>query len=171
MEAVSLSLLYSGYIPVVKNTHVYNLLYDNDTSIKGDVEVNPSGLMGKILREAESQRRQQVTAMLGQHPVYSKAIPVEGFFELIRPELENLGVNVDKIIPSKDRMEMYQMILDAAQAAAAQQAQTQAQVQGAGAEPTPEQANVARVEGQPEQVAVEQGAPAAGTVAERRGAA
>ena len=158
-------------IPVVKNTHVYNLLYDNDTSIKGDVEVNPSGLMGKILREAESQRRQQVTAMLGQHPVYSKAIPVEGFFELIRPELENLGVNVDKIIPSKDRMEMYQMILDAAQAAAAQQAQTQAQVQGAGAEPTPEQANVARVEGQPEQVAVEQGAPAAGTVAERRGAA
>ena len=159
-------------VPVVKNTHDYNLLYDDDVSIKGDVEVNPSGLMGKILREAESQRRQQVTAMLGQHPVYSKAIPVEGFFELIRPELENIGVNVDRIIPSKERMALIQELLDAAQAAAVANGQAQAEAaQAAAAEPTPEQANVARVEGQPEEVAMEQGAPNAGTVEERRGAA
>lgn len=149
-------------VNVVRNTHIYNLLNDDDMSIKGDVEINPSGLMGKILREAESQRRQQVTAMLGQHPVLSKAITVEGFFELIRPELENIGVNVDKIIPSRERMEMYQLILDTAQA---QQAAQGAPEQG---EPTPEQENVARVEGQPEQVALSQGSPAPGSVAERR---
>ncbi len=159
-------------VPIVKSTHIYNLLNDDDMEIKGDVEVNPSGLMGKILKEAESQRRQQVTAMLGQHPVLSQAITVEGFFELFRPELDNLGVNIDKIIPSKERMETYQLILDAArvqQAAANPQGEQGAP--GEQGEPTAEQANVARVEGQPERVAMEQGAPTAGTVAERRGAA
>lgn len=154
-------------IPVVKNTHVYNLLNSDDMSIKGDVEVNPSGLMGKILREAESQRRIQVTEMLGRHPVYSKVLTVEAFFELLRPELESLGVNPDRIIPSKDRMEFLQQVMDAQAAAQASQA-----AQGEETEPTPEQANVARVEGQPEQVAAEQGGEApAGTVEERRNVA
>lgn len=57
---------------------------------------------------------------------------------------------------------MYQLILDTAQA---QQAAQGAPEQG---EPTPEQENVARVEGQPEQVALSQGSPAPGSVAERR---
>ena len=165
-------------VPVVRNTYIYNLLYDGDMMVKGDVEVAPSGLMGKILREAESQRRQQMTAMLGQHPVLSRAISVEGFFELIRPELENLGINVDRIIPSKERMETYQALMDAAQAMAVARGAGAGggagvpAAEGGAAEPTPEQANVARVEGSPEQVAMEQGEPpAAGTVAERRGAA
>ena len=155
-------------IPVVKNTHVYNLLNSDDMSIKGDVEVNPSGLMGKILREAESQRRIQTTEMLGRHPIYSRALSVEAFFELLRPELESLGVNPDRIIPSKERMELLQQVMDAEAIARASQGP-----QGGGGEaaPTPEQANVARVEGQPEQVAAEQGGAPAGTVEERRNVA
>ena len=149
-------------IPVVKNTHVYNLIESDDMSIKGDVEINPSGLMGKILREAESQRRIQFTDMLGRHPIYSKVLTVEAFFELLRPELDSLGVNADKIIPSKERMEFLQEVLDA------QAAPPPAPEGGAeGAQPTPEQANVARVEGQPQQIAAQGGAPA-GTVEERR---
>ena len=153
-------------IPVVKNTHIYNLIESDDMSIKGDVEVNPSGLMGKILKEAESQRRIQFTTMLGSHPVYSRALTVEAFFELLRPELDSLGVNPDKIIPSKERMEFLQELMDA-------QAAAQAAPQGGGeeAKPTPEQANVARVEGQPQQVAVQQGGAPAGTVEERRNVA
>lgn len=153
-------------IPVVKNTHIYNLIESDDMSIKGDVEVNPSGLMGKILKEAESQRRIQFTTMLGSHPVYSRALTVEAFFELLRPELDSLGVNPDKIIPSKERMAFLQEIMDA-QAAA--QAASHGGVEEA--QPTPEQANVARVEGQPQRVAVQQGGAPAGTVEERRNVA
>ena len=155
-------------IPVVRNTHVYNLLESDDMSIKGDVEVNPSGLMGKILREAESERRIRFSDMLGRHPVYSRALTVEAFFELLRPELDSLGVNPDRIIPSKERMEFLQEIMDA------QAAQTEQQPQGGGEEvqPTPEQASVARVEGQPQRVAMQQGGGApGGTVEERRNVA
>lgn len=163
-------------VPMVRNTYVYNLLNSDDMSVKGDVEVNPSGLMGRILKEAESQRRMQMLAALGQHPVLGKALTVEAFFELLRPELDSLGVNPDKIVPSKERMELCQRLLDMAQAqrAASAQAQGDGGGQGGGvgeAGPTAEQSNVARVEAEPQRVAMEQGAPAAGTVAERRGAA
>ncbi|MGN0845634.1 MAG: hypothetical protein ACI4QT_10510, partial [Kiritimatiellia bacterium] len=152
-------------VPVVKNTYVYNLIESDDMSIKGDVEVNPSGLIGKILREAESQRRIQISTMLGNHPVYSRALTVEAFFELLRPELESIGVNPDRIIPSKERMEFLQEIIDLKTAANARQGG------GEAAQPTQEQANVARVEGQPQQVAAEQGGAPAGTVEERRNVA
>lgn len=164
-------------VPMVKNTHVYNLLNDDDMSIKGDVEVAPAGLMGKILREAESQRRQQVAAALAQHPILAGAIPLEGHFELFRPELENIGVNPDKIIPSKERLELYQLLSDVIQAQKAAQQPQQGGMDGgmAGASPTPEQANVARVEGDPQSVALQQGTaapePRPGSVRERRNAA
>lgn len=152
-------------VPVVKNTHVYNLINSDDMSIKGDVEVNPSGLMGRILREAESQRRIQFSTMLGTHPVYSRALTVEAFFELLRPELDSLGVNPDRIIPSRERMAFLQEAMDA-------QAAAQPRQDGGGeAQPTQEQANAARVEGRPRQVAAEQGGASAGTVAERRNVA
>ena len=93
---------------------------------------------------------------------------MEAFFELLRPELDSLGVNPDRIIPSKERMEFLQEIMDA------QAAQTEQQPQGGGeeAQPTPEQASVARVEGQPQRVAMQQGGGApGGTVEERRNVA
>ena len=106
--------------------------------------------------------------MLGKHPVYSRALTVEAFFELLRPELDSLGVNPDRIIPSKERMEFLQEIMDAEAAAQAQAAQQAGEEE---AQPTPEQANVARVEGQPQRVAMEQGGAPSGTVEERRNVA
>jgi hypothetical protein len=163
-------------IPCAQNTVTWNLLYSRDISIKGDCAVVPSGPMGKFLREAESQRRQQVMNMVARHPVYSQAIPLAGHFELLRPELENLGVNPDRIIPSKERMRFEQTLADIARLLGMQQ---QMATEEGGAGPTPEQANVARVEGTPQAVAYSQGGmmsgggepPAPGTVAERRNAA
>lgn len=160
-------------IPVVRNTYAYNLLHGDDMSVRGgDVDVAPSGLMGRIFREAESQRRQQMTAMLGQHPVLSQAMTVESFFELLRPELEGIGVNPDKIIPSKERMEFIQKLVDITKAQqAAQGAQDGGGEQPDGSEPTQQQQVTANVEGNPQGVAAAQGKSVPGSVAERRGAA
>ena len=159
-------------IPVVRNTYAYNLLHGDDMSVRGgDVDVAPSGLMGRIFREAESQRRQQITAMLGQHPVLSQAMTVDAFFELLRPELEGIGVNPDKIIPSKERMEFIQQLVDMARATQAMQGAAGAQQPAEGAEPTQQQQITANVEGNPQGVAMAQGAAVPGSVSERRGAA
>ena len=174
----SIAELYATMIiPCAKNTVVWNLLYGEDISIKGDCNVMPSGPMGKFLREAESQRRIQMMQMLARHPIYSQAIPLEGHFEILRPELDNLGINPDRIIPSKERMRISQAIMDLAQLLGQRAQQgllgVSQQAEAPDAEPTPEQANVARVEGRPQEVAYSQGGagPAPNTVAERRNAA
>jgi len=172
LRTVNMSVITLGMdviVPCVEMLNIYNLIYDKDMSIKGDVVVAPSGMMGKILREAESQKRLQLFNALGGAQIIGPALSVENFFELLRPELAAIGgINPDKVIPSKERMETFQQILDITNAARAAQQQAQAaadqpQLQpGAGANPG--NPSAAPVESEPRP-------PAPGTVAERRGAA
>lgn len=169
LRTVNMSVIVLGndvIVPCVQLLNVFNLIYDKDTSIKGDVFVAPSGLMGRILREAESQKRLQLFNALGGAQMVAPALTVENFFELLRPELEAVGgVNPDKVIPSKERMEIYQQILDVTRAAqAAQQQMAAAEVEAPSGEGMPQG-------GGAPQIAEEPKPPAPGTVAERRGAA
>ena len=165
LRTVNMSVIELGMhavVPCVEMLNAYNLVNDKDMSIKGDVVVAPSGMMGKILREAESQKRLQLFNALGGPQIVGPALTVESFFELLRPELEAVGgINPDKVIPSKDRMETYQQILDMMNATKA------AEMNAAGAEGAVQQA------GQPAQQMPQQEPqpPRPGTVAERRGAA
>ena len=167
LRTVNMSLIVLGMdaiVPCVKILNVYNLLYDKDMSIKGDVNVAPSGLMGKILREAESQKRLQLFNALGGPQMVAPALTVESFFELLRPELEAVGgINPDKVIPSKERMEIIQELLDITRAAQAAQ-QQMAPVQGQGQPQVGGKQQLPGIEQEPKP-------PAPGTVAERRGAA
>lgn len=167
LRTVNMSLIVLGMdaiVPCVKMLNVYNLLYDKDMSIKGDVNVAPSGLMGKILREAESQKRLQLFNALGGPQMVAPALTVESFFELLRPELEAVGgINPDKVIPSKERMGIIQELLDVTRATQAAQ-QQMAPVQGQGQPQMGGEQQLPGIEQEPKP-------PAPGTVAERRGAA
>jgi hypothetical protein len=167
LRTVNMSLIVLGMdaiVPCVKMLNVYNLLYDKDMSIKGDVNVAPSGLMGKILREAESQKRLQLFNALGGPQMVAPALTVESFFELLRPELEAVGgINPDKVIPSKERMGIIQELLDITRAAQAAQ-QQMAPNQGQGQPQMGGEQQLPGIEQEPKP-------PAPGTVAERRGAA
>jgi hypothetical protein len=120
--------------------------------------------MGKILREAESQKRLQLFNALGGPQMVAPALTVESFFELLRPELEAVGgINPDKVIPSKERMGIIQELLDVTRAAQAAQ-QQMAPVQGQGQPQMGGEQQLPGIEQEPKP-------PAPGTVAERRGAA
>lgn len=174
LRTVNMSVITLGsdvVVPCVEMLNAYNLINDKDMSIKGDVVVAPSGMMGKILREAESQKRIQMFNALGGPQIVGPALTIENFFELLRPELAALGgVNPDKVIPSKERMEAYQQILDMVNAskAAEQQAAAGAVEGGGGAV----QVNPGNPSAAPVEPAMQEPqAPVPGTVAERRGAA
>ena len=175
LRTVNMSVIALGMdvvVPCVEMLNAYNLVNDKDMSIKGDVVVAPSGMMGKILREAESQKRLQLFNALGGPQIVGPALTVQNFFELLRPEIAALGsVNPDKVIPSKERMEAFQQVLDVMNAAKAleQQAQPAAPApDGGGANPGNPSAAPAETGGQPPE---QPEPPAPGTVAERRGAA
>ena len=174
LRTVNMSVIVLGQdvvVPCVEMLNAYNLINDRDMSIKGDVVVAPSGMMGQILREAQSQKRIQMFNALGGPQIVGPALTVENFFELLRPELASLGgVNPNKVIPSKERMETFQAVLDMINASKA--AEQQANAQPEGAQPAPGGANPGNPSAAPsEPAAQEPRPPAPGTVEERRGAA
>lgn len=161
---------------IVRRTVAWNLMWGRDASVKGDCEVNPSGTMGMILREQESNRRKQALS-LAMNPVglqlFGPKLPVA----LMREEAKTLGLpNLDDVLPSKERMEEQEMLQELQQYNAAMTGAADAQGaagQGPDSAAMPQNPQ-ARVEANPAQVAMEQGAPSAtppGQVAERRGSA
>lgn len=123
---------------IIKLTVVYNLLFDDDASLKGDCQVNPSGVMGQILKEQESMKRQQLLALVSNNPMLANLVGVRGMAALLRPETKALGINPDEILPSESRMrdlELLQMIREVNSAAGPNQgAAEQPQPGGSGAE-------------------------------------
>jgi hypothetical protein len=87
----------------VKRTADYDLLYDTDESIKGDVEVNPSGVMGLILREQESARLTQAL-QLTANPIDMQIIGASGRAALLRRKVLELDINPDDVIPSPEKL-------------------------------------------------------------------
>lgn len=89
----------------VRRTVDYNMVYDRDVSIKGDCEVNPAGVIGLILREAESARRKQML-QLALTPTMLQITGPKLPLEIAREEVKSLGIkNIDDAMPSKERIE------------------------------------------------------------------
>ena len=135
------------------------LVYDTDQSLKGDVFVRSTGLMGRILKVQRDAMRLQMLNLCLNSEVLLQAIGVKGILEMFRPSLEGLDLNPDDILPSKAKIEEQDALMRIAQMLKAAGGAADAAQEPAGGM----QSGVAPVE---------QPAPAApGGVAERRGAA
>ena len=141
---------------LVKKTCDYILLYDDNLDLKGDCEVVPAGIMGKILRAQQDQQRLQLFNTVISNQFLLQMVGVKGVMALLRPSIQDVNINPDDVLPDEARVRELERINLVMQLAQAQQAQSQAQnaaAQGAGAPPGIYQP------------------PAAGSVAERRNAA
>lgn len=133
MKMVMLDTDRSVVRDTVKRTVDYNMVYDSDLSIKGDCEVNPSGAIGVVLKEAESNRRKQLL-QLSLTPAMQQITGPKLAVEIVRQEIKDIGLaNVDDVLPSKERMKELEMIQQLQQYNAAMQGQMAAQQGGEGA--------------------------------------
>ncbi len=108
---------------IVGRTVRYNLVFGEDVSIKGDVEVNPSGVMGKILREQEIQKLGQLVNLL-TNPVISQVTGPKALVAVLRQMFKANGVmNIDDILPSKEKIEELELIQEIKQLSEAVEAQ------------------------------------------------
>ncbi len=134
----------------VKRTCDWLMLYDDDESIKGDVEVNPAGVMGLILREQESTRR-RAFLQLTANPIDMQIIGVEGRAVVLREEAKSLDVNPDDVVPTKAKLREIAAFNQAKEQLALQQGQAEAQAaqqqgQQPQEEPLPQQPGQAQVD-------------------------
>jgi hypothetical protein len=89
--------------PTIKRTADWEMLYGEDESIKGDCEVNPSGVMSLVFRENGSIRRRAFLQLLA-NPMVAQAILPSGVATIIREEARSLDVNPDDIVPSREKL-------------------------------------------------------------------
>lgn len=147
---------------IVKKTANYVILFDKDMDLKGDVEVHPAGVMGKILKAQQDQQRQQLLATVVNSSVLTQYIGPKGVMALFRPSVEDVNINPDDVIPSPERVRELEMIDSIRQLYQIQQVRAEAETAQV------EQANATA---SPEPYAGVESSPRPGSVAERRSAA
>ncbi len=90
--------------PIIQRQFLYNMRFDDDESIKGDVEVLPRGAVNLAVRETVNLRRIEflnATANEIDSPIIGK----EGRAALLREVAKSLQMPVDEIVPSREKLE------------------------------------------------------------------
>jgi hypothetical protein len=114
--------------PIVHRQYVYNMRYDSDESIKGDVQVQPRGAINLAIKETVNVRRIEFLNATA-NPVDIEIIGKEGRAAILREVAKSLQMPVEDVVPSREK-EMYQTRVQASMAAQAAQAPQATQPDG-----------------------------------------
>jgi hypothetical protein len=110
--------------PIVHRQFVYNMRYDEDESVKGDVDIMPKGAVNLAVKETVNMRRIEFLNATANE-MDMQIVGKEGRSAILREVAKGLQMPVDDIIPSREK-ESYQDRVKAeimAQQAQAEQAQ------------------------------------------------
>ena len=105
--------------PLVSRLYSFNMIYDEDPTIKGDLRVLARGALALIVKEQQQLRRAEFLANT-LNPVDMQIIGIKGRARLLRAQAAALDLPVDKSVPTDAEIEA-----QIAQAQAAAQAQAQ----------------------------------------------
>lgn len=106
--------------PAVKRQFLYNMRYDTDESIKGDVEIVPKGAINLAVKETVNVRRVEFLNATA-NPIDIEIIGADGRAAILREVAKGLQMDVDEVVPSREKMSYQQKL--SAQALAMQAAQ------------------------------------------------
>lgn len=90
--------------PLLTYLYHYNLMYNNNPSIKGDMMVDASGLLGIIRQDQNIDRAAQLLQLAMQQPI-QEVVGQKGTAELLRRQLELIDGDPSRIIPSPEVLE------------------------------------------------------------------
>ena len=108
--------------PAVEAQYNWNMRYDDDDSIKGDVKITPMGAVTLANREQLNVRRVEFLQATA-NPIDAEIVGKPGRAAILREVAKGLSMPVDEIVPSKEKLEVQEKLVAAVQAQ--QQAQTQ----------------------------------------------
>jgi hypothetical protein len=110
--------------PIVHRQFVYNMRYDTDESIKGDVQVLAKGAINLAVKETVNVRRIEfLNATANEFDI--GIIGKDGRAAILREVAKGLQMDVDEVVPSREKAAYNQQQDAIAASAAAQMQQTQ----------------------------------------------
>ena len=107
--------------PIVHRQFVYNMRYDPDESIKGDVEVIARGAINLAVKETVNLRRIEFLNATA-NPIDIEIIGKEGRATILREVAKGLQMPVDEVVPSREKSAFTSQVQALAMAYVAQQA-------------------------------------------------
>lgn len=111
--------------PLLEKLYVHNMMFAEDTTLKGDAQVLARGAVSLMQLESLQLRRNEFLNITA-NPIDSQIVGPAGRAEVLREVARGLELDVNRIVPSRDEM-------DAQQQAQQQAAQGQEPPQGGGA--------------------------------------
>jgi hypothetical protein len=112
--------------PIVERQFIYNMRYDEDESIKGDVEVIAKGSINLAVKETVNLRRIEFLNATA-NPIDAQIMGMEGRAVILREIAKGLQMPVEDVVPSREKAG-YQSGIQARAMAVAQSQQAQAPV-------------------------------------------
>ena len=88
--------------PIVHRQFVYNMRYDEDESIKGDVEILPRGAINLAVKETVNVRRIEFLNATANE-IDMDIVGKEGRAAILREVAKGLQMPVDDIVPSREK--------------------------------------------------------------------
>ena len=95
---------------VLQRLYDHIMIYDDDSSIKGDMQIVPAGVVGTLLKESVQQRRNEFLQMTA-NPVDIQIMGPSGRAMLLREAAKTLNMDIDKIIPDPEKIAEVQKML------------------------------------------------------------
>jgi len=114
--------------PIVMRQFVYNMRYDEDESIKGDVQVIAKGAINLAVKETVNIRRIEFLNATA-NPIDLEILGKGGRATILREIAKGLQMPVEEVIPSREKSD-YQSRIQARATATAAQKQAQAPASG-----------------------------------------
>lgn len=108
--------------PLLEKLYAHNMMYEQDETMKGDAQVVARGAVSLMQLESLQLRRNeflQVTA----NPIDSQIVGLPGRAEILREVARGLELDVNKIVPPREKMEAMMVPQGAAPQGAPQQPQ------------------------------------------------
>lgn len=97
--------------PTIEKFYVYNMLWHEDQSIKGDAQVIARGSLSLVAKEQNQMRLQELLAQTA-NPIDMQILGIEGRAELLRKSLQGVDMASDAIPSEEDlrrRLKMQQV--------------------------------------------------------------
>jgi len=104
--------------PTVLRQYEWNMLYDKDESIKGDLEIQPQGALAMILREQMAAQRMELLNVTA-NPIDQRILGVPGRAKLLREAADTL--QMEDLVPDKKKIKLLEIELEKERAALQEQ--------------------------------------------------
>ena len=93
--------------PSVYNLYVFNMLFDSDESIKGDLKVNVRGMLSLMQKEQMQLRKRELLEALATNPLYLKIVGMKGIATLLNDVFNTL--DIPGVLPNEQEIEQMEI--------------------------------------------------------------